>query len=107
MGVRQPMSEEQHSLEPLTNAARRQLAARANRLDASMTVGARGVTDAITAQVRQSLHKHELIKIRVRADKGDEADEVGQELARRVPCHVVQRVGKVVVLYAPKDPEAD
>jgi RNA-binding protein len=86
----------------LSDAMRRELASRARALEPSVNVGARGLTDAIVAQVRQALRKHELIKVKVRVDSAQESDAVGQELADRVPCHLVQRIGKVVVLYAPK-----
>jgi RNA-binding protein len=86
----------------LSDATRRELAGRARSLEPSVNVGARGLTDAIVAQVRQALRKHELIKVKVRVDSAEEADAVGQELAARVPCHLVQRIGKVAVLYAPK-----
>lgn len=90
----------------LPGAVRRKLAARARMLRPSVHVGARGLTDAIVAQVRQALHKNELIKVKVRVDTTAEADEIGRQLARRVPCHLVQRIGKVVVVYAPA-PEPD
>ncbi len=86
----------------LSVEVRRHLAARARVLQPSVHVGSKGLTDAIVAQVRQALRKHELIKVRIRVDSADEADAVGQELGRRVPCHLIQRIGKVVVVYAPK-----
>ncbi|MBN1342559.1 MAG: YhbY family RNA-binding protein [Phycisphaerae bacterium] len=97
-----------NGLPELSGSERRALAARAQRLHAGVQIGARGLTDGTVAQIRQALSKHELIKIRVQADKGVEVDEVGRELARRVPCHVVRRVGKVLTVYLPGeiDPSA-
>ncbi len=85
----------------LSGAERRTLAARARSLRPSVQIGARGLTDAIVAQVRQALAKHELIKIKVRVDKTAEADQIAEALVRRVPCHLIQRIGKVVIVFAP------
>ncbi len=82
-------------------AQRRDLRARARTLRPSVQIGAQGLTDGIVAQIRQALHKHELIKIKVRVDRADDAGDIGQQLARRVPCHLLQQIGKVLVVYAP------
>jgi RNA-binding protein len=85
----------------LSGAFQRELARRARALKASVQIGGRGLSDGIIAQVRQALRKHELIKIKVHVDKGADADEIGRELAESVPCHIVQRIGKVLVAFAP------
>ena len=97
----EPMDNEPTGLDALPGAVRRKLAARARALRPSVHVGARGLTDAIVTQIRQALSKNELIKVKVRVDTTAEADEIGRSLARRIPCHLVQRIGKVVIVYAP------
>lgn len=91
---------DRNDLSELSGAMRRELAARARSLKPSVHVGGRGLTDAIVAQVRQALSKHDLIKIKTHVDKTTEADEIGRQLVRRVPCHLVQRIGKVLVVHA-------
>jgi RNA-binding protein len=88
--------------EALSGECRRDLTAKAHSLEPGINVGAKGLTDAVVAQVRQALSRHELVKVRIRVDSVDEVDAAGKDLARRVPCHLVKRVGKVVILYAPK-----
>ncbi len=90
-----------NGLPSLPGQTRRALAARARSLRPSVQIGARGLTDAIVAQVRQALHKHELIKIKVRVDSTAQAEQIGRQLAHCVPCHLVQRIGKTLVVYAP------
>lgn len=87
----------------LDRETQRELAARARTLKPSVQIGARGLTDSIVAQVRQAMAKHELIKVRVRVDTAKEAHRIGEQLAELVPCHLVQCVGKVLVLYASPD----
>lgn len=96
-----------HPRPPLDTASRRRLAARGNRLHAHIVVGKAGVTDAVADQIRREIARSELVKVRVLADHGAEADAVGEELASRIPCHVVARVGKVILLYEPAPPEAN
>jgi len=76
------------------------LKVRVHHIQPSLHIGAKGLTDAIIAQVRQALSKRDLIKIKIRVDATGEADAIGRELARRVPCRLVQRIGKVVVVCA-------
>jgi len=96
-----------HSGPTLSSATRRKLMAQSNRLSVKLTVGHNGVTEAVVAQLRQMFEKTELIKIRVEAEKGDDAKLAGEELAQKVPCCFVRHVGKVVVLYKPKPPETE
>lgn len=80
---------------------RRELVARARGLRSSIHIGGRGLTDGIIAQIRQALRKRDLIKIKVHVEKGADADDIGRRLARKVPCHFVQRIGKVLVVFSP------
>ncbi|MBN1490856.1 MAG: YhbY family RNA-binding protein [Phycisphaerae bacterium] len=88
----------------LTAAERRALAARGNRLRARLVVGRRGLGESIVAQVRRALEKTDLVKVRVDADAREEVDAIAEQLAREVPCHFIQRVGKVVLLYQRPSP---
>ncbi len=91
---------------PLSSAQRRALAAAANRLKASVTVSADALGDAVVGHVRAVLATRALVKVRIRADDGAACDAAAAELAARVPCELVQRVGRVAVLYRPPSPEA-
>jgi RNA-binding protein len=80
-------------------AQKRTLRSRANRLKSVMSVGKAGVTEEVIAGVRKLLESHELVKIRIVTDEPEEADAMGSELARRVPCELVGRMGRVILLY--------
>jgi len=84
-----------------TSAQRREFRARANRLKARLIVGRKGLTDAVLAEVRGELQRHELIKVRLDEDDADEAEALAHELAERVPAHLIQRIGRVALLYRP------
>jgi RNA-binding protein len=83
----------------LTPKQRRQLAATGHRLKPSIVLGEQDVTDAVTEHVRRAFDSAELVKIRVSTKDRDVCAAVVSQIVRRVPCEVVQRVGRVALLY--------
>lgn len=84
---------------PLTNAQIRFLRGQAHGLKAILQLGAKGLTDAVAAEVELALEHHELIKVKVAAEDRDARDAIIAELAERVAATLVQRIGNVAVLY--------
>lgn len=80
---------------------RRTLSAKGHHLKATVSVSADELSDAVIAHLRRSFAGRELLKLRIHADGRDECDAVAAELARRVPCEVVRRIGRVLLLYRP------
>lgn len=83
----------------LTNAQIRFLRGQAHGLKAMLQVGAKGVTDAVAAEVDLALEHHELLKIRVAAEDRDARDAMIGDLAERTGSALVQRIGNIAVLY--------
>ena len=90
-----------------TPQLRRGLLARGNRLKAHLSLGRQGLTDALVAHVRGELDRADLLKIRIDIDDRDEAARAAEELAARIPCHLVQRIGRVALLYRPLPDKAE
>jgi RNA-binding protein len=84
---------------PLTNAQIRFLRGQAHGLKAILQLGAKGLTDAVVAEVELALEHHELIKVKVAAEDRDARDAMIVELAERAAATLVQRIGNVAVLY--------
>jgi RNA-binding protein len=82
-----------------TPAERRELRSQANRLKARLSVGRKGLTEPLLAEVRNELARNELIKVRLEEDEADEAELLALELAEKAPCHLIQRIGRVALLY--------
>ncbi len=91
----------------LTPRERAKLKARAHALEPVVQLGQHGLTDRVVAEVDRALTAHELIKVKVVGDDRDERHEVGEALAGRTDAAVVQRVGKVLVLWRPRPDEPD
>jgi RNA-binding protein len=87
----------------LTSRQRAELKARAHALEPAVYVGKAGVQDSIVLEIDRALTAHELIKLKIDADR-DERESMAEIVAARTGATVVQRVGKVVVLWRPKPP---
>jgi len=86
---------------PLNPKERRELAARGHHLKASVTLPTEVVADHVR-QVRNAFAGGDLVKIRIRGEDRAACERAAAEVADSVPCQIVQRVGRVVLLYQPK-----
>ncbi len=84
---------------PLNSAEKKRLAAQANRLASSVTVAGGELTEAAIAHVRAALSSHPLVKVRIQTDDKREVDAAARQLAERVPCELIRRIGRVVVVH--------
>jgi RNA-binding protein len=85
----------------LTAAQIRFLRGQAHELRAILQVGGKGVTDAVVAELDGALEHHELVKLRIASDDRDERESIISDLAARSGASLVQKIGKVAVLYRP------
>ena len=89
---------------PVTLSARERahLKGRAHAIEPVVHVGQAGVTPEVTAEVDRSLTAHELIKVRVGEADRDAREQAGDALAAATDAAVVDRVGKVIILWRPR-----
>jgi len=78
---------------------RRKLRAHGHALKPLVQIGKGGVTPGVLAQVAQALFDHELIKVRIGTECPADRFEVADELAAQPGTHVVQIVGRTVLVY--------
>ena len=83
----------------LTNSQLRYLRGLAHDLNPVIMVGAKGVSDALVAELEGALDHHELVKVRISAGDRDARDAIATELAGRTRAEKVQRIGNVLALY--------
>jgi len=87
----------------LTPRERAALKGRAHALEPIVQVGQAGLTDAVVAETDRALKAHELIKVRVGgADRSERTDMI-EQLCARTDAAAVQSVGKIVVLWRPRE----
>ena len=87
----------------LTGAQRRYLRGLGHHLNPVVQVGARGVHDALLEQIERALLDHELIKVKLHGADGDERDAAAEALHAHTRAHVVQVLGRTVLLYKARD----
>jgi RNA-binding protein len=88
---------------PLTAKQRQFLKSLAHGLEPVVQVGNKGISENLIEQIRDQLNSHELIKVRVNTESTVEPAEVAESLAQSTRSELVQRLGRVVVLYRRHD----
>ena len=88
---------------PLTSRERAHLKARAHALEPLIHVGGAGATDGVVAEAGRALEAHELIKVKIATDDREARVALGDDIAARTGATVVHRVGKVVILWRPRE----
>jgi RNA-binding protein len=86
----------------LNSRQRAHLKARAHALEPVVQIGHGGLQDSVVSAVDTALAAHELIKVKINDAERDERVEIGDTLSERTGAAIVQRVGKVVVLWRPR-----
>ena len=87
----------------LSAAQRRQLKARAHKLEPMVMIGTKGLTDEVVKEVDVALKAHELIKVRAAGLEREQRDDALKALCQRTGAESVQSIGKVFVIYRKRD----
>lgn len=83
----------------LSSKERKDLLARSHALKPVATLAGEELSEGMVAHVRQAFQSHDLIKVRLGIEDRDACDKLADDLAARVPCALVKRVGRVLVLH--------
>lgn len=74
------------------------LKAQAHALNPVVMIGQAGLTDAVSAEIDTALTAHELIKVRIRAER-EERNEMAQAICATNEAELIQSIGQIVVIY--------
>src|SRR3989338_7242569 len=88
----------------LTVSERLALKGRAHALSPIVMIGNAGLTEAVLKEIAASLKIHELIKIKVMAER-PQREEILTAICTQLNAAPVQHIGKILVVYQP-NPEA-
>jgi putative YhbY family RNA-binding protein len=89
----------------LSARERAALKGRAHALEPVVQIGQSGLTEAVVAEIERALAAHELIKVKLAAGDRRERAALVEQLCARSDATAVQQVGKIVVLWKPRDDE--
>jgi len=81
-------------------AEKRSFRAQAHSLKPVVIVGQAGFTAAVLAETQIALDTHELIKVKIRAEK-DVRKIICQNLCEGTGAELIQTIGQIAVLYRP------
>ena len=90
-----------HMSQPMTSAEKRDLKARAQRLEPIVKLGHGGMSEAFLKSLDAALTAHGLVKVRF-TDFKEEKKTLGPEIAEKTGSALVQRVGNVAVYFRAK-----
>ncbi len=64
-----------------------------------VTLGDKGLTDTVLAEIERALEDHELIKVRINADSREQKAAFIETICSTTGAEIVQTIGHVVLLY--------
>ena len=88
----------------LTVTERLALKGRAHQLKPTVMIGNAGLTEAVLKEIELTLKLHELIKIRVMAERAERV-AILTEICTKLNAEPVQHIGKILVIFKP-NPDA-
>ena len=83
----------------LSDKQKKYLRSLAHDLKPVVHVGNAGVTPGLTAELKERLEHHELIKIKIRVGGRDARDTAIEQVIDRSGAELVGRIGNVATLY--------
>ena len=87
----------------ITPAQRKSLKADAHDLSPVVMIGGDGLTPAVIKEAKLAINHHALIKVRVFGDDREARIAIYEELCDKLDAAPVQHIGKLLVLWKPKD----
>jgi RNA-binding protein len=91
---------------PLSNAQKRDLKARAQKLEPVVKLGHAGMSPAFLQSLDQALTQHGLVKMKF-SDFKDERKTLAPQIAAETRSELVMQVGNVAVFFRAPQPPAE
>ncbi|MEQ1558274.1 MAG: YhbY family RNA-binding protein [Methyloglobulus sp.] len=82
----------------MDTASKKKLKSQAHSLKPVIIVGQAGCTDAVLAETEIALNTHELIKIKIRAER-DERNLIRDKMCATTGATLIQSIGQIAVIY--------
>ena len=88
---------------PLKASQKKNLRGQAHHLKPLVIVADKGLSESVVTEIERALNDHELIKVKLRADR-EMRQQWAQEIAGRCQAELIQTIGQVACYYK-KHPE--
>ncbi len=83
----------------LSAAQRKALKSQAHRLHPVVTIGDKGLTDAVLREIDAGLNSHELIKVRVASADREQRESCLARICAALDAAPVQHIGRILVIW--------
>ncbi len=77
---------------------KKKLKAQAHPLKPVVMIGQAGLTPAVVKEINVALDVHELIKIKIRAER-DERSVIADQICSETQAELIQAIGQIAVIY--------
>lgn len=77
---------------------KKKLKAQAHALKPVIMIGQAGLTDAVITETELALDCHELIKVKIRAER-EQREAISADLCSKTGANLVQNIGQISILY--------
>lgn len=82
----------------MNSADKKKLKAQAHNLKPVIMIGQSGLTAAVLAELELALDSHELIKVRIRAER-DDRKLISEKICAETGAELIQSIGQIAVIY--------
>ena len=82
----------------MNSADKKNFRAQAHTLKPVIMIGQSGLTAAVLAEIELALDTHELIKIRIRAEREDRK-LISEKICTETGAELIQTIGQITVVY--------
>jgi RNA-binding protein len=82
----------------VNSADKKKFRAEAHTLKPVVMIGQSGLTTGVLAELEQALNIHELIKIKIRAER-DERKLICEKICTATGAELIQTIGQIAVIY--------
>ena len=82
----------------MNSADKKKLRAEAHTLKPVVMIGQSGLTAAVLAEIELALNSHELIKVKIRAER-DDRKLISEKICADTGAELIQTIGQIAVIY--------
>jgi RNA-binding protein len=82
----------------VNSAQHKKLKTQAHLLKPVVTIGQSGLTESVLQETEITLNTHELIKIKIRAEK-EVRKQITEQIIKATQAELIQSIGQIIVIY--------
>lgn len=75
---------------------------RSHHLEPIILLGAKGLTEAVHAEINRALDAHELIKIKLSSKDKTDKQKMADEICKKNNAKLINQIGHVIAIYRKK-----